>query len=132
MDPRVSVSSTLAGGVVVHHGDADSVVSEDVQSDSVALVAVVSEELAGVVASLADASTERVPRAGLPHQTHVGADVDELAVQVHALAVKNVELRLTEGRSELVLDHLDASTVPMDSPLTLMAPMRRMSSRTDA
>src|SRR5690606_8937274 len=56
--------------------------------------------------------TERKPRAALFDDAEVGCEIEEVPRPGDPLAVHDVELRLPEGRSELVLDHLDARAAP--------------------
>src|SRR5690554_3138802 len=67
------------------------------------------EEVADVVLTLTDAITVvGVPGACLVDETLLDAELDQLAFARGALAVKDLELGLLEGRGHLVLDDLDA------------------------
>ena len=69
---------------------------------------VVLQELLRVLAALADPQVPvGEPGAGLLDELGLDAHVDELALARDALAVVDVELRLPEGRGDLVLDDLD-------------------------
>src|SRR3954471_870593 len=54
------------------------------------------------------------PGPGLLHQPEVDPHIDEGALTADALAVRDVELRLAEGRCALVLDHLHTGAVADD------------------
>src|SRR5690606_5766053 len=76
---------------------------------------IVTQELLGVLATLPKAlGIVGEPRAGLLDDASLDAEVDDLARLGNALAVHDVELDLLEGRSELVLDDLDAGLVADD------------------
>src|SRR6266540_3906246 len=66
------------------------------------------EELLGVLASLADSQVAiGEPGAGLFHDFCLDPHVDQLALAGDPLAIRDIELRLPEGGSHLVLDDLD-------------------------
>src|SRR5690242_7511503 len=68
---------------------------------------VLAQEVARVLAALADAlAPEGVPGAGLLEDALLRRDVDELALLRDTDAVEDVELRLAEGRRDLVLHDL--------------------------
>src|SRR5690348_12385270 len=70
---------------------------------------VVLEILTGIFLALPDAlATVAVPRARFLDQVVDDAQFDQLALPGGALAVQDFELRLPEGRRDLVLDHFDA------------------------
>src|SRR5271163_3666490 len=73
-------------------------------------VLVVFQELAGILAALADAlAFVAVPRAGLFDDVVVRSQIKQIAFARDALAVENVELGVAEGRGNLVFDHFYAS-----------------------
>src|SRR5260221_13661575 len=73
------------------------------------------EELAGVVASLADTlAVPGKPSAGLLDHSGLDAQIDDLADLGDAFAIHDVELDLAERRRDLVLDHLDPDVVADD------------------
>ena len=91
------------------------------------------EEISSVVTSLANPLfAVAVPGARLVDDAGLDAEVDDVAVALDALAEEDVELGLPERRRDLVLDDLDARRLPMTSSPSLIAPMRRMSRRTEA
>src|SRR5512141_1447556 len=70
-------------------------------------VGVLGEELAGVLAALAElVALVGEPRAALADDLHVDADVEEAALLRDPEAVHDVELALAERRRDLVLDDL--------------------------
>ena len=70
------------------------------------------EELLGRLAALAEPGLpEGEPRAGLGHDVHRHADVEQAALLGDALAVHDVELGDPERRRDLVLHDLDADPV---------------------
>src|SRR6185295_15731082 len=78
------------------------------------------QELLRVFAALAEALTAvGEPRAGLFDDSFVDADVDEVAHLRDTLAVHHVELRLAEGRGDLVLHDLDARA-PADDDVAVL------------
>src|SRR5687768_14444131 len=67
------------------------------------------QEVARVVLALAEAlAVVDVPGARLLEHAEVDADLEHLAFARDAFAVQDIELRLLEGRRDLVLHHLDA------------------------
>ena len=77
--------------------------------DVVGQVAVVAEELLGVLAALSEPGVAGgEPGAALHDPLVLDAEVDQLADAGDAFAVVDVELGDAEGRGDLVLDHLDA------------------------
>src|SRR5579884_1130865 len=67
------------------------------------------EELLGVLAALAESLLiEVVPSAALAHDAEIGGDVEHASRFRDALVIHDVELSLTEGWRDLVLDYLDA------------------------
>src|SRR5690606_2225152 len=75
-------------------------------------IGIVAQELLGVLASLTE--TLRIvgePCAGLLDHAGLDAEIDEFTGLGHAFAIHDVELDHLEGRSQLVLDHLDAGLV---------------------
>src|SRR6266508_2481261 len=99
------------GGVFVELG-ADAELVEDALFDLVGDVGVVAEELAGVFLALTQlVAFVGVPGAGLAEDALLDAHVDEGAFAGDAVAVEDVELRLFEGRGDLVLDDLDPGAV---------------------
>jgi hypothetical protein len=76
---------------------------------------VLAEELAGVLPALAELlAVVGVPGTGLLDDPVLHTDVDDGALRGDALAVEDVELRLLEGRGDLVLHDLDAHAVADD------------------
>src|ERR1700746_3538433 len=72
-------------------------------------VLILFQEVACILASLAHAlATIAKPRAGLFENTLIHAKIDQVAFARNAFAIKNVELRLAERRSHLVLHYLRA------------------------
>src|SRR5262249_2220259 len=71
------------------------------------------QELPRGLAALADAlAVHGVPRARLLDHLVVHAEVEQVAFLADPLAVEDVELRLAEGRRDLVLHHLDLGPGP--------------------
>src|SRR6185436_5288794 len=78
------------------------------------------QELLRVFAALAQAlAAVREPRAGLFDDSLVDADVEQIAPLRDALAVHHVELRLAEGRGDLILDDLHARA-PADDDVAVL------------
>jgi hypothetical protein len=77
-----------------------------------AQVRVLEQQLAGVLAPLPDPlALEGEPGAALLHHAAVGAEVEQIALHRDPAVVEDVELRLPEGRRQLVLHHLDPGAV---------------------
>src|SRR6185437_165534 len=96
-------------------------------------VLVVLEELAGVLAALANAfALVAEPRARLLDNVVVHREIEQVAFFRDALAVKDVEFRFAEGRGHLVLHDLYFGREPVTMSPSLIAAMRRMSTRTEA
>src|SRR4051794_16098522 len=75
-------------------------------------VGVIPQELPRVLATLADPlAAEAEPRPALLDQVLRHAEVQQVAFFRNALAIDDVELRLAEGRRDLVLHHLDLGPV---------------------
>src|ERR1043166_4355431 len=80
------------------------------------------QELLRVLAALAEAlAAVGEPCAGLFYDALVDADVDEVAPFGDALAVHHVELRLAEGRRDLILDDLHTRAAADDDVAVLDA-----------
>src|SRR5438105_13452938 len=83
--------------------------------DRCAHLRVVLQELLRVLAALAEPlAAVGEPRAALLDNALFDADVDQVAVARHALAVHDVELRLAERGGDLVLYHLHARAPARD------------------
>src|SRR5205807_10457705 len=73
---------------------------------------VLAEERLGVLAALAELLTlVGEPRSGLLDETEIDPHVEQRALAADALAVHDVELRLTERRTDLALHDFDAGSV---------------------
>src|SRR4029453_10553060 len=92
----------------------------DLLFDRLEGVAVVLEELLGVLAALAEAlAAVREPRAALLDDPLVDGEIEQVAFLRDPLAVHDVELGLAERRRQLVLDDLDAGP-SADCPVSVL------------
>src|SRR5690606_4981512 len=93
----------------------DAVVLQNLLLEASHQIRVLLQKDSGVVTPLTDAfAVRREPRSALLDQACVDPHVDHLTRTPHALAVKNVELDLAEGRRHLVLHDLHARAVTDD------------------
>src|SRR5438552_15018278 len=112
-------------GRVLHRGDFAGVAGEaelaaDAVFDRLRDIRVLFQELLRVFAALTEAlAAVGEPRAGLLDDALLDAEVEEVAVLRNAFAVHHVELRLAEGRRDLVLHHLHARA-PADADLAVV------------
>src|SRR5688500_14802885 len=95
--------------------DAETELGPDAIFDRLEDGGVVLEELLDVLAALAEAlAAVSEPGAALLDDLPLDGEIEQVAFARDALAVHHVELRFAEGRSDLVLHHLDAGAAADD------------------